>query len=560
MHSFSRRTLVRYAGLLSVAATGGASAALSACGVIDRGKGDNARLPSRQYDALDPRIVTNFTVPLRLPGAEGGPLGILDVPAQPFDLTVRRQSTTILKGTQTDMIVYEARANGRNYTNPMLRVKRGADITTRLVNGLDEPTITHWHGLHVDWRNDGHPSDAIRNGQTYDYRFKVQNRSGTYWYHPHAHGTTAKQTYYGLAGLLIVEDEDEQRLRQSLDLELGVTDVPLLIQDRLFGARGSLLYPSTAMDGFQGVFGDVVLVNGMPGPVMNIDSRLYRFRVLNGSNARVYRLIVIKGGGRLPFHLVGTDGGLLARPQQLTEVFVGPAERADILVDLRGLNEGDVVFLASHTFDPMHAEMEGMSGSGSGGMAGHGGMGGNGRADAQSRLPDGTEFNLLKLTVRRRVPYDLALPTNLATVVPLDTTGATVRPITLAASGMQWQINGAQFEMERELFRSQANATEIWEITNAAASMPHPMHLHGFQFQVQERRGSPRQVADLAVGGQGRLATDLGWKDTVLVWPGETVTLAINFTHTFSGEQLYTFHCHNLEHEDAGMMVNYRVA
>jgi suppressor of ftsI/bilirubin oxidase len=89
--------------------------------------------------------------------------------------------------------------------------------------------------------------------------------------------------------------------------------------------------------------------------------------------------------------------------------------------------------------------------------------------------------------------------------------------------------------------------------------MPHPMHIHGFQFQVLQRINSPLVVRRLAINNQGLLATDVGFKDTVLVWPGETVRIAIDFSHDFLGSQLYMLHCHNLEHEDNGMMMNYEV-
>ena len=90
--------------------------------------------------------------------------------------------------------------------------------------------------------------------------------------------------------------------------------------------------------------------------------------------------------------------------------------------------------------------------------------------------------------------------------------------------------------------------------------MPHPMHLHRFQFQVLERRASPDQVARLSSDARGRTPQDLGWSDTVLVWPGETVRIAVDFSHDFVGDQMYMFHCHNLEHEDQGMMMNVKVA
>ena len=103
------------------------------------------------------------------------------------------------------------------------------------------------------------------------------------------------------------------------------------------------------------------------------------------------------------------------------------------------------------------------------------------------------------------------------------------------------------------------DATEVWLLRNYHTSMPHAMHLHGFQFRVLERETSPGALERLAVDDRGRIATDLGWKDTVLVWPGESVRIAIDFRHPFPGAQTYMFHCHNLEHEDGGMMLRMKV-
>jgi len=103
------------------------------------------------------------------------------------------------------------------------------------------------------------------------------------------------------------------------------------------------------------------------------------------------------------------------------------------------------------------------------------------------------------------------------------------------------------------------NAVETWLLRNYHTSMPHAMHLHGFHFRVLERETSPAQLATLVVASGGRLATDLGWKDTVLVWPGESVRIAIDFRHAFAGAQIYLLHCHNLEHEDGGMMLRVQV-
>jgi len=150
-------------------------------------------------------------------------------------------------------------------------------------------------------------------------------------------------------------------------------------------------------------------------------------------------------------------------------------------------------------------------------------------------------------------------PSKLSPIARIDTRGATVRNISLTMQRMRWLINGESFNMDSYPMQSRSNTVELWDIQNARMSMPHPMHMHGFSFQVVNRRNSPSQVRKLAQDTSGRMVTDLGWKDTILVWPGETVRIAIDFTNEFAGDQIYLFHCHNLEHEDQGMMVNHRV-
>ena len=178
-------------------------------------------------------------------------------------------------------------------------------------------------------------------------------------------------------------------------------------------------------------------------------------------------------------------------------------------------------------------------------------------------MGDGDEFYVLRMAVKDRVTLGGSVPEFLSTVPPVNTRGAAVRPVTLSAvtqaGQTRWLIDGLAYEPREYPIVVQSGATEIWEIRNEERSMPHPMHLHGFRFRVLERRNSPGQVTAMAVDEQGRAVTDLGWKDTVLVWPGETVSIAIEFSHDFEGEQLYLFHCHILEHEDAGMMINYKV-
>jgi len=150
-------------------------------------------------------------------------------------------------------------------------------------------------------------------------------------------------------------------------------------------------------------------------------------------------------------------------------------------------------------------------------------------------------------------------PRKLSTIARIDTRGAAVHNISLTMQRMRWLIKGESFKMNRNPIQSRGNTVELWDIQNVEMSMPHPMHMHGFSFQAVSRLNSPNQVRKLAQDASGRLVTYWGWKNTILVWPGETVRIAIEFTHAHKGDQLYQFPCHNLEHEDQGMMVNHRV-
>ncbi|MDO8439657.1 MAG: multicopper oxidase domain-containing protein, partial [Polaromonas sp.] len=388
-----------------------------------------------------------------------------------------------------------------------------------------------------------------------EYDFQVRNRGGTYWYHTHAHEQTAEQAYHGLASFFLVDDDDQRRLSKSLDLQLGVTDLPLVIQDKQFDAQGKLLYKPDAHEAMMGWLGDIVLANLTPNAVQTVTPRTYRLRLLNGSNARIYRLAFVKGNTPLDFTVIGTDGGLIERPETATEAFLAPGERLDVLLDAGQAQVGEDIFLKSLTFDAM--ENEGSAG----GMPGMGGMG-MGRMMAgmsSSRLPLGHEFNVLKLSVTTGERVVAKLPATLSQVTPIPISGAAQRRIELSMGQMRFLINGRTFRMDEIAFDVKRGAVEIWSISNPALGMPHPMHIHGFSFQVLERIGSPSQVAAIARFGQGRTVGDLGWKDTILVWPGETVRIAIDFTHDFPGDQTYLLHCHNLEHEDAGMMINFRV-
>ncbi len=169
-------------------------------------------------------------------------------------------------------------------------------------------------------------------------------------------------------------------------------------------------------------------------------------------------------------------------------------------------------------------------------------------------------MRLLALRVRQKVRYDRKVPAKLASLPPIDTAGARERPFRFGYNKGRWRINDRVFVMGETPVEVARDTTEIWLLRNYHTSMPHAMHLHGFQFEVIERETSPDFVSALAIDEHARLASDLGRKDTLLVWPGESVRVAIRFALPWPDAQTYMFHCHNLEHEDGGMMVGVRVA
>ena len=297
--------------------------------------------------------------------------------------------------------------------------------------------------------------------------------------------------------------------------------------------------------------------------------------MLNASNARTYRLGLRTADGKgVPFTLIGTDGGLLSAPIRCEEAFVASAERIDILVDLTEASVGDTLVLETRAFDPMHQEMGAVAGAPPAAVdhaaMGHAMPATGTTTDAPpvdhaamghgGSFPEGAPRALLQLRVRKRVAYAARIPQQLTQIAAIDIADAPERPLRLGFAKGRWRINDRVFVMGETPIEAKRGTVETWLIRNYFNSMPHAMHLHGLHFQVLERQTSPDQLAALKVDSQGRLATDLGWKDTVLVWPGESVRVAIDFAMPFEGAQTYMVHCHNLEHEDGGMMLGVKVA
>jgi hypothetical protein len=476
-----------------------------------------------------------------------------------LDLTAQEGKVSILDGPQTHVWQYVANLQSgdptavqpmpASYLGPLLRLRRGQRLQVRFHNDLPDPSIIHWHGLHVPDAADGHPRFAVSSGGSYDYDFTIANRAGTYWFHPHPHMLTGPQVYFGLAGLIIVSDDEEAALGLpgSRPGE-GAFDLPLVIQDRSFDSQNNLLYqPNGVMDQMTGMLGDRILVNGLPDYTLEAYPAVYRLRLLNGSNSRIYKLA---WSDQTPLTVIATDGGLLAEPVLRDFITLAPSERIELWADFSNYQPGQEIRLLSLEF-PIVSE---------GGMGGM--MGG-----VSAALPNGAAFDVLRLKIAAGDGPRPSLPARLSDMPRLSPKDAhnvdRPRRFELAMQMMTGTINGRTFEMEAvaadEIVR--LGDTEIWQFANlgsgmggmmGAESIPHPMHIHGLQFQIIERQIPRTALARALSPGY----VDEGWKDSLLVLPGEQAKVLLRF-EDFTG--LYLYHCHNLEHEDGGMMRNYRI-
>ena len=477
---------------------------------------------------------------LRIPGEDGW-FGRLAPKGTSLTLTASSATTSDTLWP----LSLAARHRGRNYRNPTLAFESGERVRIVLENTLDEASIIHWHGFTVDTANDG-------------AGMMLAPPAGSY---PHPHGLTAGQTYRGLFGMMMVEDAEERALRTALDVAWGKTDIPLVLQDR----RPGQAYAPDAPDLHHGFIGNLATVNGSCGPHLDVATRAYRFRILNASNARTYRLGFADAAGRsIPFTLLGTDGGLLAAPLRCDECFLSTAERIDVLLDLSAARIGDAIALETREFDPMHFDAPAAPGAAPSAHV-HSNAAEPPPPDTSAATasaapwPEGSPRRLMTLQVRERAAWRGSVPTRLSALAMPDVSGANERAFRLGFAKGSWRINDRVFAMNETPIEVARDASEVWLLRNYHTSMPHAMHLHGFQFRVLERETSPETLARLVVDEKGRLATDLGSKDTVLVWPGESVRIAIDFRHPFPGTQTWMFHCHNLEHEDGGMMLRMKV-
>ena len=555
----SRRRFLRFAGL-SLAA-GALAACKPAVEMLTPTPGGSTALPTA--------TPTRLPAPAGSPTLPAGSLGEVDVE---IALRAVESSVSIYPGTPTRVWQFQGEVLRGDpnalqfipdsYLGPIFRLRKGQKVRIHFTNEIPEPSIVHWHGMHVPAEMDGHPRYVINKGNTYVYEFEVLNRAGTYWYHPHPHGRTGPQVYMGMAGFFLVTDDEEQ----ALNLPSGEYDVPLVIQDRIFDADNQLVYlPNGMMDRMMGFLGNEILVNGKPNFTLSVATRPYRLRILNGSNSRIYKLGWEDG---TPLTVIGNDGGLLEKPVQKPYVVLGPGERVDLWVDFSAYKVGTRLTFQNLPY-MMPGGAGGMGGGMRGGMRGGGMMGGRSGGNMRTTgavLGLGDAYPIFTVQVERKVDERQPLPSRLSTITPLPlgeaVNASRPRRVELVMRPMVgWTLNGRTFEMtavaEDEIVR--LNTIEVWEFVNIRGggmmdSLPHPMHMHGEQFQVLERRVDPAMKAAWETLKDGFV--DEGWKDTVLVTPGESVKVIRRFGD-FTG--LFLYHCHNLEHEDMGMMRNFEI-
>jgi blue copper oxidase len=225
---------------------------------------------------------------------------------------VWRYAANLVKGPETTLT-----ALPNSFLGSTIRLWKGQKVRINLRNELPQPTITHWHGLHVPMLMDGHPMHAIDPGDAYVYEFETLNRASMNFYHPHTHEATATQVYRGLAGAILINDDEER----ALELPSGEFEIPIVIQDRSFNAQNQLVYADGMHDRMFGFYGERILCNGRPDFQIDVSSRAYRLRILNASNARIYKLAWDDG---TPLTVIGVDGAVgETRSQTLRHVGAG---------------------------------------------------------------------------------------------------------------------------------------------------------------------------------------------------------------------------------------------
>lgn len=441
-----------------------------------------------------------------------------------YQLTIERGTHQFLNGAPTPVLAYNGIVPG-----PTIRARTGEPVVVRVINATDKEMSVHFHGGHTPAHSDGYPNFYVLPGRARDYYYPMilpidpdgtpdeTEALSTCWYHDHAMDITAEHVLFGLAGFFLVTDELEEGLITSGVLPGADADVPIVIQDKKFNADNSIFFDPLDHDGY---LGDVMIVNGKPQPVMQVQRKKYRFRFLNGANARFFELRMSNGQ---PMLQVGMDSWLLPFAIERESILLSMAKRADVIIDFT--NAPDEVFLENIL--PQN------DGRGPGGDI----------EDYKVEIPG---FPLMKFQV-----VGPTQPSNSSATA--DTPLRPHRPILpseiVATRVFEFERRNGAWQINRLFFDPNvANATptlgtaERWILRNGGGGWWHPIHIHLEAHQQQSVNGRLPPLWD-------RFKTD-----TTILGGGDEVEVFMKF-RTFKGP--FVFHCHNLEHEDMRMMFTF---
>ena len=463
---------------------------------------------------------------------------------------------------------------------PALWLQRGQKVFMEVENSLSEDTAVHWHGLKIPGIVDGGPQSPIAPGGTWKPELTIDQPAATCWFHPHPHARTGRHVAMGLAGLVLINDEDSQRL--PLPKDWGVNDIPVILQDKRLNASGQIDYTMDVISAAVGWFGDLMLTNGTLYPQHAAPRGWLRLRLLNGCNARSLRLATSDGR---PMYVIASDGGFLPGPVKLTELPLFMGERFEVLVDLSDGKPFDLLTLPvkqmgmtlppfdkplpvlriqpteakGHTVMPDQLvalaplpKLEGLptrtlklsmdprlDEQGMGQLMqryGHAAMAGM-SMDAHSAPASGSSGGHGAMNMpHAQQPMDhgsMNMGTAQQPSGPLDI----------------WHgnfINGHAFMMDMPMFDVKKGQYERWVISGVGDMMLHPFHIHGTQFRILSENGAPPQTHRS------------GFKDIVHV-EGKESEVLVRFDHPAPKEHAFMAHCHLLEHEDTGMMMSFTV-
>jgi len=419
-------------------------------------------------------------------------------------ITAARANVQFATGVNTEAWAYNGVVPG-----PLVELHEGDDFRVTFTNQLPQESNIHWHGLPVPPEMDGNPMDVIPPGGSFTYAFTVPpGTAGTYWFHPHAHHVSHEQFFRCLNGMIIVRSASDPVPGDIPEKHLYITDLKLDSAGAIPG--------NTDGDDLNGREGNHVLVNGRQEPVIRIrPGSSQRWRIVNATSARPLRLALQDH----TFIVIGTDGGLLASPVAMGELFLAPAERAEVIVTANQ-GAGSSHLLVALPYDRQKIVSPGLS----------------------------AQLTVATLTYTSESPAASSpLPASLRPIGPLESPRAIQQAAftsTAPMGAIMFGINGKLFDPGRVDLIARVNDVEEWEVTNLAG-MDHPFHLHGGQFQVISRTRGGVTVAE----------PFLAWRDTFNTVGGETVRFRM--IQRFTGTRV--FHCHIMEHESHGMMATLMV-